>query len=63
MQQLVRQALQSEETKAAILSLIAKSNEANQSPSPVPLGENSDPGREVIENPVPDSKPAPEPNE
>jgi hypothetical protein len=43
MQQLVRQALQSEETKAAILSLIAKSNEAKQSLTPASQDDRGEP--------------------
>ena len=50
MQTLVGQALQSEETKAAILSLIAKSNEARQSPSTIPQNGKGHSEREGNEN-------------
>jgi hypothetical protein len=43
MQTLVSKALQSDQSKAAILSLIAKSNEARRSPSPVSQARPGDP--------------------
>jgi hypothetical protein len=42
MQSLVKEALQSEQTMAAILSLIARSNEANLSPSSAPQESSGD---------------------
>jgi hypothetical protein len=44
MQDLVKRALQSDESKAAILSLIAKSNEARLSPSQTPQNGTGAPG-------------------
>ena len=63
MQDLVKQALHSEESKAAILSLIAKSNEARLSHSPVPQNGTGNPGTANKETDSPSSETNPTPKE
>ncbi len=62
MQALVRDALQSEDTKAVILSLIAKSNEARIAPFP-PTQRRTDNADPSGETQPPDSKKEPNPND
>jgi len=63
MQTLVRRALQSQQTMAAILSLIAKSNEARAAPPPAEQGRTGDPNTSRQESPPTDSETDPKQNE
>jgi hypothetical protein len=63
MQRLVERALKSQQTRAAILSLIAQTNEATVSPAPIPQSATSPADRTGQESRPPGSETSPKPKE